>query len=104
MNRRAEQLSLFFEEVEVAPIDNVVPGSINDGDKRNDATGIQNPGALETLSPEHGEELGASKPISESDLRGAGADDGPDLRIGGSAEDGIPAGVGDRILVRIRSP
>src|ERR1035438_1139381 len=74
----ANQLSLFSELAEAAPInpDNVVLESIDGRNKRHDATGIQDPGALEALSPNDGAGIGEGESPAAGGLRSAGTDGG----------------------------
>src|SRR5258708_22726610 len=100
MSRRqtsnTEQLSLFSGSHVTAPIDNVVQEPLDARNKRNDTLGIQNPGTLEATSPANGAEPGAGESTPTGDLSGPRTNDESPVRIGSSAEDGFPSGVGAR--------
>src|ERR1700733_5924999 len=92
------QLSLFSEATEAAQLnpDNVILESIDGRNKRHDATGIQNPGTLEALSPNDGAGIREGESPAAGGLRSAGTDGESPLRTNGRTEDGLSAGLGDR--------
>src|ERR1039458_3821200 len=90
------QLSLFSETTDVELVDNSTEESIDDRNDYTHTTWQPDPGTLETPPTDDGRGTGQRQSASATDLRSAGVDGDPAVRVDGGSEDGLPAGVGDR--------
>jgi N12 class adenine-specific DNA methylase len=92
----SNQLSLFSELTDAELSDNLIEESIDDRNDYTHTTGTQDPGTLETPSPDDGREPGERESASAGGFRSAGVDGEPAIRIDGGSKDGLPIRVGDR--------
>jgi hypothetical protein len=92
----SNQLSLFSEFADAELGDNLIGESIDDRNDYTHTTGTQDPGTLETPSPDDGRELGERESASTGGFRSTGVDGEPAIRVDGGSEDGLPIRVGDR--------
>src|ERR1035437_4474196 len=90
------QLSLFSETTDAELGDNLIEESIDDRNDYTHTTWKPDPGTLETPPTDDGRGTGQRQSASAGDLRSAGVDGEPAVRVDGGSEDGLPAGVGDR--------
>src|ERR1700730_3410192 len=90
----SRQLSLFSESTDAELDDNLLEESIDDRNDYTHTTGTQDPGTLETPSPDDGREPGERESASAGGFRSAGVDGEPTVRVDGGSEDGLPIRVG----------
>src|ERR1700722_5426455 len=83
------QLSLFSEITDAELGDNLIEESIDARNGYTHTTWTPDPGTLETPPTDDGQETGVREPASTGDLRSAGIDGEPVIRVDGSSEDGL---------------
>jgi N12 class adenine-specific DNA methylase len=88
------QLSL-FSEIDTELADNLIKESGDDRNGNTYTTRTPDPGTLAKPSSDDGRESGTYESASTGGLRGPGVDGGSFVRVDGSPEDGLSAGLGD---------